>query len=65
MLPLFSNVLLPRTSCLPAYHIELPGYCVFAKIAEGDAASFRTVDAIAAAVKAGEEPVIRAVTVRE
>eukprot|EP00937_MAST-01D_sp_MAST-1D-sp2_P006395 g6395.t1 len=39
------------------------GFCVFAAIAPGDASSFATVDAIAAAVKAGAEPVIRSVMV--
>jgi cyclophilin family peptidyl-prolyl cis-trans isomerase len=34
------------------------GYCVFASVAPGDAASFATVDAIAAAVLRGDKPQI-------
>uniref|UniRef100_A0A0G4FCB9 peptidylprolyl isomerase n=1 Tax=Chromera velia CCMP2878 TaxID=1169474 RepID=A0A0G4FCB9_9ALVE len=39
------------------------GYCVFATVDEGDAASFSTIDAIAQAVAAGEKTVIESVTV--
>jgi len=34
------------------------GYCVFATVAPGDAASWATVDAIAAAVPRGQKPLI-------
>lgn len=39
------------------------GYCVFASVEAGDAASWRTVDAIAAAVPAGKHPAIASVEV--
>ena len=39
------------------------GYCVFAEIRPDDAASFATVDAIAAAVLAGRKPAIRCLLV--
>ena len=39
------------------------GYCVFATVAPGDAASFAVVDAIAAAVLRGEKPVVTSMAV--
>lgn len=38
------------------------GYCVWANVKEGDAESWKTVDAIAAAVKGGKKVVVQAVT---
>ena len=40
------------------------GYCVFGAIAEGDSASFATLDALGSAIKSGAEPIIRSVTVQ-
>lgn len=40
------------------------GYCVFAQVAAGDAASWATVDAIAKAVKAGEKTPLTKAEVR-
>ena len=39
------------------------GYCVFAQVQEGDAASYATVDAIAAAIKGQGSVRINSVTV--
>ena len=41
------------------------GYCVFAQVLDTDAASWATISAIAAAVKAGQKPAVVSVAVVE
>ena len=40
------------------------GYCVFAQVADGDDASFKVIDAIAAAVKTQKSVAITSITYR-